>query len=114
MQPPTIPQGNRVLPAPIRILRQLLFRLRGGGNCIEYDVIERQLGREELAVKHAAEESRAIEKRLLRVRASVRTALTDEKTPGVIDQEESLAIARQLVGTSVAAHRHTQSLEALT
>lgn len=100
----------------MRVIRQWLFRERDvrGPSAIELDVVERQVTREEAGVCSATGEAATIEQRLQCVRNSVREALTDVATPGVIDATESRQIARQLVGVSVQAHHHTQTLEALT
>lgn len=110
MSDPTTPQ-----PAPMRVVRAWLFReraLRGPG-AIELDVLDRQVTREQQQVGLAAGESARIERRLQRVRERVRAALVDRRTPGLIDATETRGIARELVGTSVAAHHHTRRLDGL-
>jgi hypothetical protein len=107
---------TKIQPSPMRMMRAWLFRERAvrGPNAIELDVVDRQITREERAVGTAAGEAATIERRLHRARQAMRAAITDKKTPGVIDADETRVIARALVGTSVAAHHHTERLEALT
>lgn len=102
--------------SPMRMLRAWLFRERAvrGPGAIELDVVDRQVTREEQAVSAAAGEAASLEKRLQRACARFRAALTDKKTPGVVDADESRGIARELVGAKVDAHHHTERLEALT
>lgn len=103
------------MPSPMRILRAWLFRERAvrGPAALELDIVDRQVAREEVAGRAAAGEAATIARRLERVRAALRAAITDNRTPGIVDRDETRAIARQLNGTSVAAHRHTERLEAL-
>lgn len=102
--------------SPMRILRAWLFRERAvrGPCAIELDVVDRQVTREEQSVQTAAGEAATIEQRLEHARKTLRAAMTDLETPGVIDADETRALARELIGTSVAAHHHTERLEALT
>jgi len=102
-------------PSPMRMLRAWLFRERAvrGPAALELDVVDRQITREELALALAVDESAAMESRLQKVRTQVRCALTDGATPGVIDTAEARHICRHLIGTAVAAHKHTQHLQAL-
>lgn len=102
-------------PSPMRMLRAWLFRERAvrGPAAIELDVVDRQITREEASIAQAVGESSAVENRLQKVRNEVRTALTDGVTPGVIDTAEARAICRHLIGTAVAAHKHTKHLEEL-
>jgi hypothetical protein len=103
------------LPGPMRIVRAWLFRERAirGPSAIELDVVDRQVTREEDAVSAATEDAAQLERRLQRVRDKVRGAMIDPVTPGVIDAAETRAIARELIGTSVAAHHHTEQLKEL-
>lgn len=98
------------------MLRAWLFRERAvrGPSAIELDVVERQIVREQAAVSAEAGAAAGIEHRLQRVRDRLRAAMTDKKTPGVIDADETRGLARELVGASVDAHHHTAKLEALT
>lgn len=100
----------------MRILRAWLFRERAlrGPAAIELDVVDRQVTREEAAVHAATGEAVTIEQRLTRVRRAVHAALTDDKTPCIIDADESRKIARELIGVTVQAHHHKQSLEAMS
>lgn len=100
----------------MRMLRAWLFRERAvrPTGSIELDVVERQVTREEVAVRAATGEAVTIEQRLQRVRIAVHAGLTDKKTPGVLDGEETRRIARELIGVTVQAHHHTQHLEALS
>jgi len=103
-------------PSPVRILRAWLFRERAvrGPGAIELDVVERQVDREALAIGNALTAATGIARRIDRVRGKVRAALTDLKTPGIIDADETRGIARELNGTAVATHHHTAQLESLT
>jgi hypothetical protein len=105
-----------IKPSPMRILRAWLFRERAvrGPGAIELGVVERQVDREVAAIGSAVSAAAGIERRLDRVRGQLRAALTDRKTPGIVDADESRGIARALNGTSVVAHNHTAELEALT
>lgn len=98
------------------MLRAWLFRERAvrGAGSIELDVVDRQVTREQAAVSAAVGDAAGLEQRIERAKAQLRAALTDAKTPGVVDAEETRALARTLVGTSVAAHHHAERLEALT
>lgn len=100
----------------MRMTRAWLFRERAvrGPSAIELDVLEHQVDRETAAVSAACGRASRIERRLQNVRNAVRAAMRDGKTPGVIDGAETRKIARQLIGTTVAAHHHKQKLEALT
>lgn len=100
----------------MRMLRAWLFRERAvrGVSAIELDIVDNQITREQQSVSAAAGEAATIEQRLLRVRETLRAAITDKATPGVVDAAESRALARALIGTSVAAHHHAERLEALT
>lgn len=104
------------IPSPMRMLRAWLFRERAvrGPCAIELDVVDRQITREQAAVTAASGAAAGIESRLHRLRQSFRAALIDPKTPGIIDAEETRMLARELIGTSVAAQRHVEKLEALT
>ncbi len=103
------------LPSPMRMLRAWLFRERAvrGPGAIELDVVERQVDRESAAVNAAAGAAAGIERRLQNVGEKIRAAMTDRQSPGVIDSAEARGIARDLLGTKVAAHHHTENLEAL-
>lgn len=98
------------------MLRAWLFRERAvrGPGAIELDVVDRQVTRELTALTAEAAAAAVIEHNLDRFREKFRGALTDQKSPGVIDAAESRALARALNGTAVAAHRHTGRLEKLT
>lgn len=102
--------------SPLRVMRAWLFRERAvrGPAAIELDVLQRQVDREHAAVSAEAGAAAGIEQRLDRVRQKLHAALTDDHTPGVVDEAESRVLARALIGTSVAAHHHTARLEALT
>ena len=99
----------------MRMLRAWLFRERAvrGVGAIELDVVERQIDREQAAVGNAAGEATDIEQRLQRVRREFSAAMTDRRSPGIIDASESRKIARALIGTAVTALHHTTHLEAL-
>jgi hypothetical protein len=100
----------------MRMTRSWLFRERAirGPSAIELDVLERQVAREERGLRTAVDESRQIEQTLQRARHKTAAALSDDNSPGVIDDREADDIARELLDGSVLAHRHTQTLEALT
>jgi hypothetical protein len=99
----------------MRVLRQLLFRLRAfsGPGAIELDVMDRQISREEDSVQRCTEEAGDIERSLERSRRLLRSALTDPRSPGIVDAREARALARSLMGTSVTAATHRQHLEGL-
>lgn len=95
----------------MRLLRAWLFRERAirGPAAIELDVVEHQVDREQAAVARCTTEAGRIEHEIDRTKRTLRAALAD----GVIDANESRQLARQLLGTSVAAHRHRGHLEEL-
>lgn len=97
--------------APLRLLRAWLFRERAvrGPAAIELDVVEHQLDREQAAVAHCAAEAGQIERKVDGAKRALGEALAD----GVIDAAEARRLARQLVGTSVAASHHHRRLEGL-
>lgn len=101
--------------APMRLLRAWLFRERAlrGPAAIELDVVEHQINRETAAVAAASVEAGVIEAGLARVRCSVHAALTDAKTPGVIDSSEARGIARQLIRSTIKAQHHSNHLKTL-
>lgn len=109
-------KSSPLTPAPMRVMRRWLIRERAlrGGAALELDIVDRQITREEKAVASAVDEAARIEDGLQRVRTAFRAALCDRKTPGVIDCREARAIGRAIVGTRVAAHRHTTHLEDLS
>lgn len=106
----------KIQPSPMRIVRAWLFRERAvrGPAAIELDVVERQVDRETAAVCTARDDAAGIERLLQNVRNAVQAAITDRETPGVIDSAETRKIARQLIGTTIAAHHHKQQLDSLT
>lgn len=101
------------IPSPCRILRAWLFRERAvrGPAAIELDVVDRQLTRETAAVTAAAGAAAGIEQKLERARRELAADLAND---GIVDANEAKRLARLLNGTNLAAHRHTQTLEALT
>jgi hypothetical protein len=103
-------------PSPTRTLRAWLFRERAvrGPAAIELDVVDRQLTREETAVRTCVGEAKRIETGLQKARVALQSALTDRRTPGIVTADESRAIARSLNTVAVDATHHTQQLEALT
>lgn len=98
----------------MRLIRQLIAVMRSSENRLEYDVIARQVAREEQAVRGAAGEAANVVERLARVRAAVAAAMIDARTPGVIDASEAPAIQRELGMVHGLARQHTGTLEALT
>lgn len=98
----------------MHILRQLVFRLRPRQpGSLALDVIEQQVDREVAAVSQAAGEARGIGARCTRMRQRLAAALADERTPGVVDEDEARGLARDLIDTGVKAHLHTKRLEGL-
>lgn len=100
-------------PSPMRMLRAWLFRERAirGPSAIELDVVDRQVTREEKSVQAAAAEAEDIESKLQHVRAEL---AADMASAGAVDSREARRLAADLIGVSVTAHNHTQSLDALT
>lgn len=101
-------------PSPMRMLRALLVQLRMADARLEYDVIDRQVTREEQGIRNACAESRDVNGRIARARAAIHAALVDTKTPNVIDAEEARVIRRELTGAGIVARHHVNTLEAMS
>lgn len=99
--------------SPMRVIRRWLFGERAlrGPAAIELDVLDRQVTREENALRHATAEAETLTGQLAGTRTELASALAND---GIVDAQEAASLARHLMDTSIAANAHRQTLEALT
>jgi hypothetical protein len=111
----TTTTAPRARVSPMRMIGQMLFRMRARGqDGLELDLIAQQVDREQTAVAQVLREARANETTWERLRRLVYEFLHDKKTPGVIDAQESRQLSAEMLNASLAATTHTQTVEALT
>lgn len=98
--------------SPLRLLRRWLAGERrvAGPGAIHLDVAERLLDCETAALTYAHTEAGQVADRVTGVRELFQAALTDPRTPGIVDRDEARGITRALATASQTATTHTQTL----
>jgi hypothetical protein len=96
-------------------LRRFAARLRQSTptHRLEAELIDRQVTRELTALRDAEGEAVTITTDLDLLRQTVSRALTDRRTPGIIDESEAAELIRALMTTTTHASAHRQHLAAL-
>lgn len=112
----SLPGARRRAASPLAVLRALFARLRGTthANRIAVDIGEEQLARHSEGLVRGVCGARRIESHIDGHRSAIAAALTDERSPGIIDEHEARELTRRLTSTGQHALRHRQHLESLT
>lgn len=101
-------------PGPLAILGALNSRhLRCAPRSLAHQLTAGQLAKAAALKTRALTQARDLEHDVETGNHLLNAALTDEKTPGIVDQAEAATIARHYVETATRAGTHTQTLEEL-
>ena len=102
------------LANPLRILRSLSFRLRSNDqHDLVPEIIDRQVTRQEQSLRVTLRGAVRIERHVTTISRDFHAALTDEKTPGIIDADEARHLARSLTTTKAHTYTHRRQIEGM-
>jgi hypothetical protein len=101
--------------SPMQALRRLAAALRRSTptHRLEATLLDTEVTRELTALHQAEGEARKITTDLDALRKNISRALTDRRTPGIIDETEAAALVSGLLTTATHASAHRQHLAAL-
>lgn len=118
MPTPTTPTA--LVSSPLRALGDFIGRMAGArlrhGDCgghLEVEVLRQHTAELHDEVEACATEAAQVEQAEQGLGEYLRAALTDKRSPGVIDAAESRGLRRRLANLHAQAHHHTTHLRQL-